>query len=67
LVRKVSIRKDRDKHGIVPGYYWVSGGIDGNGKQLKPIRIAGKEHAMEVYHARVRVSRKHRERMRRKK
>jgi hypothetical protein len=67
LARKVSIRKDRDKHGIVPGFYWVSGGIDGNGKQSKSVRVAGKEQAMEVYHARVRVSKRHRERMRRKK
>ena len=67
MVKRVSIRKDRDKQGIVLGYYWVSGGTDGNGKQLPSIRIAGKEHAMEVYHARVRVAKRHRERMRRKK
>lgn len=67
MVRKVSIRKDRDKNGIVPGYYWVSGGTDGNGKELKSIRIAGKEHAKYVYDARVRTAKKHRDRMRRKK
>ncbi len=65
--RRVSIRKDRDAQGIVPGFYWVSGGTDGNGKSLKPIRLAGKEHAMDVYDARVRAAKKHRDRARRKK
>jgi hypothetical protein len=65
--RKVSICKDRDTYGIILGYYWVSGGTDGNGKPLKAIRLAGKEHAMEVYHARVRSTKKHRDRMRRRK
>jgi hypothetical protein len=67
LVKRVSIRKDRDKHGIVPGFYVVSGGKDHSGKQLPSLKLAGKEHAMEVYHARVRVGKKVRARMRRKK